>query len=118
MKKIKFNNQRLIRRQKRVRAKVQGTKERPLLAVYRSLNHIYAQLIDDISGRTLASVRDTEIKDKKLSKTERALATGKLLAQKAASAKVKTAVFDRREFKYHGRVKAVAEGAREGGLNI
>lgn len=82
------------------------------------MNHIYTQLIDDVSGKTLVSVKDAEIKDKKITKTERAFAVGKLLAEKAMSAKIKTAVFDRRQFKYHGRVKAVADGVREGGLKI
>lgn len=90
------------------------------LAVFRSNKHIYAQIIDDEKGHTLVSASD--LKDlktsQKMTKTEKAKEVGKILAQKALEAKVKDVFFDRRKYKYHGRVKALAEGAREGGLNF
>jgi large subunit ribosomal protein L18 len=106
------------RRIARVRAKISGSAERPRLAVRRTLSHIYAQLIDDSSGKTLAAASDAELKDKKLTKTEQATEVGKLLANKAKTKKIEAAVFDRRDKKYHGRVKALAEGAREAGLKF
>ncbi len=106
------------RRIVRVRAKISGTAERPRLAVRRTLSHIYAQLIDDRSGKTLAAASDSELKDKKLKKTEQASEVGKLLAEKAKAKKIEAAVFDRRDKKFHGRVKALAEGAREAGLKF
>ncbi len=104
------------RRIKRVRSKIIGTSERPRLAVFRSLNHIDAQLIDDASGKTLAQATDRNLKADKATKTERAFQIGKLLAEKAKAINISSVVFDRRDKRYHGRVKAVAEGAREGGL--
>jgi large subunit ribosomal protein L18 len=118
MNRIKQKNQKVARRHQRVRAKISGTVKRPRLAVYRSLSHIYAQLIDDTAGKTLVSAKDGELKDKKLTKIEQASAVGKILAAKAQAAKISEAVFDRGRFKYHGRVKALAEGVREGGLKI
>jgi len=106
------------RRIVRVRAKISGTALRPRLAVRRTLNHIYAQLIDDRAGKTLAAASDSEVKDKKLKKTEQAAEVGKLLAEKAKAKKIEAAVFDRRDKKFHGRVKALAEGAREAGLKF
>jgi large subunit ribosomal protein L18 len=106
------------RRIVRVRAKISGTAERPRLAVRRTLSHIYAQLIDDRTGKTLAAASDSELKDKKLKKTEQASEVGKLLAEKAKAKKIEAAVFDRRDKKFHGRVKALAEGARESGLKF
>jgi len=106
------------RRAIRVRSKLHGTKERPRLSVFRSLKHISAQLIDDTTSKTLAAATDLEIKAKKATKTEVAMEVGKLLAKKAAEKKIVTAIFDRGSFQYHGRVKAVAEGAREGGLQF
>ncbi|MFA5047895.1 MAG: 50S ribosomal protein L18 [Patescibacteria group bacterium] len=117
MDKNKIKEQRKTRRHQRVRAKVSGTAVCPRLAVYRSLEHIYAQLIDDAQGKTLISARDSEVKEGK-TKTDKALAVGKLLAQKAQEKKISKAVFDKGPFKFHGRVKAVAEGAREAGLRI
>ena len=117
MNKIKQKNQRVERRHKRVRAKISGTAARPRLAVYRSLSHIYAQLIDDTIGKTLLSAKDSEVKSKG-TKTEIAAEVGKLISEKAKAKKITEAVFDRGSFKYHGRVKAVAEGAKEGGLKI
>lgn len=104
------------RRHRRVRKKINGTSERPRLAVYRSNRHIYVQLIDDVEARTIAAASDAEVKAD--GKTSKAKAVGELLARKASDAGVKSAVFDRGGRLYHGRVAAVAEGAREGGLSI
>ena len=105
------------RRLARVRAKIKGTPERPRLTVRRSLKHIYAQIVEDASGRTLVAAADTEIKaGKKKTKTEIAAEVGKLLAERAQKKKLTTVVFDRRDKKYHGRLKALAEAARAGGL--
>ena len=117
-----------IKRQRRrlsIRPKVQGTAKKPRLAVYRSLKHIYAQLIDDVKGVSLASASDLKL-DKKTRKAESqlkarekiAFAVGELLAEEAAKKKITKVVFDRGGFKYHGRVKALAEGARKGGLKF
>lgn len=106
-----------IRTIKRVRAKISGTAVRPRLAVFRSNLHLSAQLIDDQKGVTLAAVSDQEIKDIK-NKAEIYAAAGKLMAKKALAKKITVAVFDRRYYRYHGKVKAFAEGAREGGLEI
>lgn len=108
---------RQTQRQNRVRSVLFGTAVRPRLSVFRSLKHISAQLIDDASSKTLASATDFEIKGKK-TKTEVAMAVGELLAAKAADKKITEAIFDRGPNKYHGRVKAVAEGARQGGLKF
>jgi large subunit ribosomal protein L18 len=105
------------RRHKRVRKKVVGTAQRPRLSVYRSNKHVYAQLIDDFEGKTLASassLKDADGGDPKV----KAKAVGSALATKAKEAGVETVTFDRGGFKYHGRVRAVAEGAREGGLEL
>ena len=117
MDKNKIKEQRKIRRHRRVRAKISGTAVCPRLAVYRSLEHVYAQLIDDTQGKTLVSAKDADIKEGK-TKTDKASGVGKLLAQKAKEKKISRAVFDKGPFKFHGRVKAVAEGAREAGLKI
>jgi large subunit ribosomal protein L18 len=103
------------RRHLRVRRKVIGTAERPRLVVYRSLKHTYAQLVDDAAQRTLLTVTDGGFDGKK---TEKAREVGKKLAERAKSAGVTKVVFDRAGYKYHGRVQAVAEGAREGGLEF
>jgi len=105
-----------VRRHVRVRKKVSGTGQRPRLAVYRSNRHIYAQLVDDGTARTLASASDTGISDG--DKSARAKQVGKTLAERAKAAGVERVVFDRGGRLYHGRVKALAEGAREGGLEI
>jgi large subunit ribosomal protein L18 len=111
-----------IRRHSRVRKLVAGTPQRPRLAVYRSLSDIYAQVIDDQSGNTLtsASTIDTELraKMKGLNKTEQARLVGKAIAERANGKGVKAVVFDRGGFRYTGRVKALADGAREGGLQF
>jgi large subunit ribosomal protein L18 len=105
-----------VRRHARVRKKVAGSAERPRLAVFRSNRHIYAQLIDDVRAVTLAQASDTEVKAD--GPTERAKKVGELLAGRAKDAGVERAVFDRGGRRYHGRVAALAEGAREGGLQI
>lgn len=105
------------RRKKRVRAKIFGSKIRPRLSVFRSLKHLSVQLIDDNKGVTLASVKDQEIK-KKGKKIDLAFEIGELIAAKAIKAGIKEIVFDRSGYQYHGRVKAVAEGARKGGLKF
>ena len=138
-----------IRRQKRVRAKIFGTAQRPRLCVFRSGKHIYAQLVDDEKGVTLVSAKDQELKtellkeakvekrtkssltEKKKSEPQKAehqekatekiniaFEVGKLLAKKALENKIEKAVFDRRRYAYHGKVKSLAEGAREGGLKF
>jgi len=108
------------RRHKKVRAKIRGNFQRPRLCVFRSLNHIYAQIIDDEKGKVLASVSDLKMAKAKNreSKTERAKKVGKLIAQKAKEKKIEKVVFDRAGYKYHGRVKALAEAARQGGLKF
>ncbi len=117
-------------RHKRIRAKVQGTVDIPRLAVFRSSKHIYAQLIDDVLGKTLLSASDKEIKSSASKKSDKgdknengrkisvAKEVGILVGKKAKKAGIEEIVFDRGGFKYHGRVKAVAEGAREGGLKF
>jgi large subunit ribosomal protein L18 len=111
-----------VRRHKRVRRKIQGIESRPRLCVFRSLNHIYAQVIDDIQGQTLitASTLDSEIKgdSKKKSKTGRAEMVGSLLAKRATEKGIQQVAFDRGGFRYQGRVKALAEAARKGGLKF
>jgi large subunit ribosomal protein L18 len=103
------------RRHNRVRARVAGTGERPRLVVYRSLKHIYAQLVDDATQRTLTTVTDKALSG---TKTSKSTAVGKLIAEKAKAAGITRVVFDRGGYRYHGRVKAVADGAREGGLEF
>ena len=106
------------RRHRRIRGKVVGTAERPRLAVFRSNKGIFAQLIDDVAGHTLAAVNWTEGDLKGLGTMEQAKKAGELLAERAKSAGVDSAVFDRGGYRYHGRVKALADGAREGGLTF
>lgn len=107
-----------LKRRRRVRAKVHGSAVRPRISVFRSNRGIFAQLIDDDAGRTLASVQWTEEALKSLKPMEQATEAGKLLASRAKDAGIDTAVFDRGGYQYHGRVKALAEGAREGGLSF
>jgi large subunit ribosomal protein L18 len=114
--KAKTNQFRKVRRIARVRARISGTSARPRLAVERTLKHVRAQIIDDESGKTLVAAGDTEIKAKVEGKVGVAAEVGKLLAEKAVKAGIKTVVFDRRSYRYHGRVKALADGARAGGL--
>lgn len=114
----KIKNQIRIRRHRRVRAKIIGTAQRPRLSVFRSLHHINAQLIDDQVGRTLVSARDQEIKISRQNNKEKAQAVGHLLAERALAKNFQEVVFDKGHYQYHGRVKALAEGAREGGLKF
>lgn len=111
-----------LKRQKRIRKKIRGTPARPRLTVFRSARHIYAQVIDDTSGRTLAAACSLEKTEKERTDSGRKSAVanriGKLVAERAIANGVKCVVFDRNGFLYHGRVKAVSEGAREGGLEF
>jgi large subunit ribosomal protein L18 len=109
---------RRLRRRRRVRAKVRGTAERPRLSVFRSNRGIQAQLIDDTAGRTLAAVAWTEDELKKLKRMEQAKRAGELIAERGKKAGVEQVIFDRGGYQYHGKVKALAEGAREGGLKF
>ncbi len=107
-----------LRRHRRVRGKVSGTAERPRLVVFRSNRGIFAQLVDDDARRTVASASWLSLRSHKGTKTEQAAEVGKALAAAAKKAGVETCVFDRAGYLYHGRVKALAEGAREGGLQF
>jgi large subunit ribosomal protein L18 len=107
-----------MRRHRRVRGKVSGTAERPRLVVFRSNRGIFAQLVDDGVGRTLASAQWTALSGKSSNKTEQAREVGKTLAANAKKAGIERVVFDRAGYLFHGRVKALAEGVREGGLQI
>jgi large subunit ribosomal protein L18 len=108
--------QRRLKRRRRVRARVKGNAERPRLSVYRSNKGVFAQLIDDTKGHTVAAVNWIEPDLRDLKASEQAKKAGELLAERAKSAGVEACVFDRGGYQYHGRVKALAEGAREGGL--
>jgi len=109
---------RRLKRRRRVRAKIRGSAERPRISVFRSNRGLFAQLIDDDAGRTLASVSWTEAELRDLKPMDQAKRAGALLAERAAAAGVQEAVFDRGGYQYHGRVRALAEGAREGGLRF
>ena len=115
---IKTKRKNRIRRHKRVRAVIKGTAKRPRLSVFRSTNHIYAKLIDDAKSITLLSASD--LQDKALDKNKSGIAfkVGGILAKKALKKGIDAVVFDRGGYKYHGRVKALAEGARQGGLKF
>jgi large subunit ribosomal protein L18 len=106
------------KRHRRLRSRISGTADRPRLAVYRSLNQIYAQVIDDRSGRTLAAASSLEAKDSKAKKAEAAKAVGEKIAEKAKAAGIQEVIFDRGGYRYHGRVKALAEAARSNGLRF
>ena len=122
MKEIKLKAFREKRRAKRVRSKILALKKLPRLTVFRSNQYIYAQVIDDSGGKTLAAANEKELSDLpaqaglKMSKAQKATEVGKILAKKATAKKIKNVVFDKGAYKYHGRIKALAEGAREGGL--
>jgi large subunit ribosomal protein L18 len=107
-----------LRRRRRVRARIVGSAERPRLSVYRSNRGVFAQLVDDAAGKTVAAVNWTEPELRKLSASEQAKRAGELLAERAKKAGVESCVFDRGGYKFHGRVKALAEGAREKGLKF
>jgi len=108
--------ERRLKRRRRVRARVKGTAERPRLSVFRSNKGIFAQLVDDTQGHTLAAVNWIEPELRKLTATEQAKRAGELLAERAKAAGIESCVFDRGGYQYHGRVQALADGAREGGL--
>lgn len=116
MNNVKEKNDKLARRHKKIRSIISGTEKRPRLNVFRSNRGVFIQLIDDISGKTLVSANSKELKDGSGKKIEVAFKLGKLLAEKAFKKQITEIVFDRGGYKYHGRVKAVADGAREGGL--
>lgn len=111
-------NDKRLRRHKRVRSKIKGTSVRPRLSVFRSNKHIWAQLIDDERGVTVASAADLGLGKDKSKKTELAHKIGAVIAKKAAEKKIEKIVFDKGGYKYHGIVKSLAEGAREGGLQF
>lgn len=113
--KMKLKKEVKASRRRRIRAKVSGTADRPRLSVFRSLKHISAQLINDATGQTILLVTDKDLKGKKAAKAKE---VGKLVAKLALAKKVKQVVFDRGGNQYHGRVQALAEGAREGGLEF
>jgi large subunit ribosomal protein L18 len=115
---VKTKPQARLRRRRRVRAKVRGTAERPRLSVFRSNRGIQAQLIDDVNGHTLAAVSWTEADLKSLGRMEQAGRVGELIAERAKAAGIETCVFDRGGYRFHGKVKALADGAREGGLSF
>ncbi|MCB0865072.1 MAG: 50S ribosomal protein L18 [Solirubrobacterales bacterium] len=115
---VQTQQQRRARRRRRVRAKVRGSAERPRLAVFRSNRGLYAQLIDDDKGHTLAQASWGEAAVKKLDGSERAKKIGELLAERGKAAGVETCVFDRGGYRFHGRVADLAGGAREGGLQF
>jgi large subunit ribosomal protein L18 len=108
------------KRHDRIRLRLEGTESRPRLAVFRSNTHIYAQVIDDASGRTLAaaSTLEKELRGSKSTKTEEAAVIGRLLAERAKTAGVERVVFDRAGFRYHGRIRSLADAAREAGLEF
>ena len=115
---VKTKGERRLKRRRRVRAKIVGTAARPRISVFRSNRGIFAQLIDDSAGRTLAAVSWTEAELRSLKPLEQAEQAGRALAERAKAAGVEAAVFDRGGYRYHGRVKAFAEGVREGGLTV
>jgi large subunit ribosomal protein L18 len=115
---VKTKTQSRLRRRRRVRAKVRGTAERPRLSVFRSNRGIQAQVIDDVAGHTVAAVNWTEDDLKSLKSMDQAKRAGELLAERAKAAGVESVVFDRGGYRYHGRVKALADGAREKGLTF
>lgn len=120
MDKQQHKDLRRSRRRTGIRKRIVGTPERPRLSIYKSLNHMYAQVIDDMAGRTLASAstRDKDLKVMSTGNADAAKAVGAALAARAKQAGVDKVVFDRGGFKYHGRVKSLADGAREGGLSF
>ena len=115
---VQSTNRQRLRRRRRVRSKVRGTAERPRVSVFRSNRGISAQLVDDDAGRTLAAVAWTEDELRKLSRAEQPKRAGELLAERAKAAGIEQVVFDRGGYRFHGRVAALAEGAREGGLKF
>ena len=117
-KEIKAKVEKLARRHRKIRSTIIGSADKPRLSVFRSNRGMYIQLIDDLTGKTLVSANMKELDKNITKKIDQALALGELLASKAVKANISKVVFDRNGYKYHGRVKAVAEGARKGGLNF
>ena len=115
---VKTKQEQRMRRRRRVRAKVRGSAERPRLSVFRSNRGVQAQLIDDVGGRTVAAVNWTEEELKGLGRMDQAKRAGEILAQRAKDAGAETVIFDRGGYRFHGRVKALADGAREAGLKF
>lgn len=118
---MEFNRLQRLRRQRRkqgIRKRILGTPEQPRLTVFRSNKHMYAQVVDDLSGKTLASASTVSAKLEKGGNVDAATQVGKTLAEKAKAAGVEAVQFDRNGFKYHGRIKAIADAAREGGLKF
>jgi len=115
---VRTNPQIRLKRRRRVRAKVSGSPARPRISVFRSNRGIHAQLVDDVAGRTLAAVSWTESDLRELKPLDQAAKAGELLAERAKKAGVESAVFDRGGYRYHGKVKAFADGVREGGLTV
>lgn len=118
MNKAKAKQAKSLRRVRRVRAKVKGTSERPRLSVKRTLKHLYIQVIDDTQGKTLASVSDLELKAEKKARLEKASSLGQMIAERAKAKGIAKVIFDRRDKRYHGLIKAVAEAARQAGLEF
>ena len=115
---VQTRGQQRLRRRRRVRAKVSGSADRPRLSVFRSNRGVQAQVIDDVRGHTLAAVNWTEPELRELPRMEQAKRAGELIAQRAKDAGAETVIFDRGGYRYHGRVRALAEGAREAGLRF
>lgn len=115
-KKIKARQQLRLRRKRRIRARISGTAERPRMSVFRSTRHVYAQVIDDITGHTLVSASSFEKGNHKRANEEVCMEIGKVLAERCKAKNITKIVFDKNGNQYHGRIKAVATGAREGGL--
>ena len=118
MKKHQVKHQRHLRRKRGLRKRIEGTPDRPRLTVYRSLKHMHAQVVDDLTGRTLASANTVQQKLANGGNLEAAKQVGQAIAERAKQAGVQRVAFDRNGFRYHGRVKAVADAAREGGLEL
>jgi large subunit ribosomal protein L18 len=115
---VKTRPAKRLKRRRRVRAKITGTAARPRISVFRSNRGISAQLVDDVAGHTIAAVSWTEVPLREKQSMQQASEAGKLLAERATAAGIESAVFDRGGYQYHGRVKAFAEGVREGGLTV
>ena len=115
---VQTKPQRRFRRRRRVRSKIRGSAQRPRLSVFRSNRGVFAQLVDDVAARTVVAVSWTEPELRKLGPMEQAKKAGEILANRAKEAGVESCVFDRGGYQYHGRVRALAEGAREGGLSF
>jgi len=114
----KIKREKRRKRAVRARSKIFGTLKKPRLSIFRSNKHIYVQLIDDERGKTLASASGLELKNEKMPKSKKAVSIGKLIADKAAKLNIKEVIFHKGGYKYHGAIKATAEGAREGGLKF